>query len=113
MLRGPSRQIIGLKPSGQDDPEGQRASTILAAYFDAEEMRAFRQRIWRWQAVVALVAWLVEVTTPLLTVNGLVSTWLALLAAAIVAAVAEWRAANILRALIESNGARRVEAGPS
>lgn len=110
MFRGLSRQIVGLKPSGQDDRGEQRTSTLLAAYFNAEDLHSFRQLLWRRLAVIAVVAWLVDTMMPLSAGDGLPMLYVALLAAAVIAAVAEWRAANTLRRLIESSGARSVEA---
>jgi hypothetical protein len=93
-----------LKACGPDDRDGQRAASVLAAYFNAEQTRAFRQLLWRRLLAGAVFAWLIEATTPLLPGTGLVVALLAFGAAAIAAAVAEWRAETTLSALIDSQG---------
>ena len=108
-----TRHVVELRACGPDDPDGQRAASVLAAYFNAEHTRAFRQLLWRRLALGAAVAWLIEATTPLLPRAGLVVALLVLGAAATAAAVAEWRADNTLRALINFQSARKVEMDPS
>jgi len=102
-----TRLDIDLKACDANDPGGHRAASVLAAYFHAAHTRAFRQLLWRRLAVVAVVAWLIEATTPLLPGSDLVVALLALGAVAVAAAIAEWRAENALRAL--SEGARKVD----
>jgi hypothetical protein len=94
--------MIELEGCGPDDPDGQGAASVLAAYFDAEHMRAFRQLLWRRLAIGALVAWLVATLTTLLPTSDLIVALLACAAAATAAAVAEWRAKATLRMLIDS-----------
>jgi hypothetical protein len=110
---GATNHVIELEACGPDDPDGQRAASVIAAYFDAEQMRAFRQRLWRRLAIGAVIAWLIEATTPLLPRPGLIVALLACGAAATAAAVAEWRADRTLRSLINFDGARSVEIDPS
>jgi hypothetical protein len=86
---------------------------VLAAYFNAEHTRASRQLLWRWLAAVAVGAWLIEATTSLLPEASLVAALLALGAVAFASAVAEWRAENTLRALIDSHAMRTVQAESS
>ena len=112
-MGGATSHVVELKACGPDDPDGERAASVLAAYFNAEHTRAFRQLLWRRLAVGAVVAWLIEATTPLLPRAGLVVALLVLAVTATAAAVAEWRADNTLRALIHFQGARKVEVDPS
>ena len=107
-MGGATSHVVELKACGPDDPDGQRAASVLAAFFNAGHTRAFRQLLWRRLALGAAVAWLIEATTPLLPRTGLVVALLGLGAAATAAAVAEWRADNTLRALINFQGARTV-----
>ncbi len=112
-MGGGTKHIVELKACGPDDPDGRRAASVIAAYFNAEHMRVFRQRLWRRLAIGAVIAWLIEAMTPLLPRTGLIVALLACGAAATAAAVAEWRADKTLRALINFDGARRVEIDPS
>jgi hypothetical protein len=102
IMRRARRQVVDLNACGPDDPDGQRAASLLAAYFNAEHARAFRQLVWRRLALGGVVAWLIEMTTPLLPRPGLLVALLAFGAAATAAAMVEWRAENTLRALIDS-----------
>ena len=106
-MRSDARHDIELNACGPEDPDGHRAASVLAAYFTAERTRAFRRLLWRRLAAGALIAWAIEATTPFLPRSGLVVTLLAFGAAAAVAAVAEWRAENALRALTQ--GLRKVD----
>jgi hypothetical protein len=110
-MGGPTRLDIELKACDANDPGGHRAASVLAAYFRAEHARAFRQLLWRRLAVVAVVAWLIEATTPFLAAPDLVVALLALAVVATAAAIAEWRAENTLRAL--ANAARKVDWRPT
>jgi O-antigen ligase len=101
-MRDAKRQLIELQACGPADPDAQRAASVLAAYFKAEQKRAFRQILWPRLALGAIVAWVVEAITPLLTEAALVAALLAFVAAAAAVAVSEWRAGNALRALIQS-----------
>jgi hypothetical protein len=91
-----------LEGCGPDDPDGQGAASVLAAYFDVEHMRAFRQLLWKRLAIGALAVCLVATLTTLLPTSDLVVVLLACAAAATAAAVAEWRAKATLRMLIDS-----------
>ena len=53
---GATRQMIELEGCGPDDPDGLGAASILAAYYNAEHMRTFRQVLWRQLAIGAAVA---------------------------------------------------------
>jgi hypothetical protein len=110
-MGGPTRLDVELKACDANDPGGHRAASVLAAYFRAAHARAFRQRLWRRLAVVGVVAWLIEATTPLLPRPDLVIALLALAAVATAAAIAEWRAENTLRALAKN--ARTVDWRPT
>jgi hypothetical protein len=83
---------IGQCAGGVHDPEGVRTATIVAAYFEAEQARATRRRVWRVAAVAVLVVWAVNVITPFLTpVDEVFGA--ALLAGAVLASgITEWRA---------------------
>ena len=107
-VRSATRQIE-LTTFGPGDRDGHHAASVLAAYFDVEHTRAFRQLLWRRLAVAAVVASLVEAMTSLLPRTGLLAALMVFAAAALVAAAAEWRAENTLRRLIASRAVRAVE----
>jgi hypothetical protein len=111
IVGGRTRLDIELKACDANDPRGHRAASVLAAYFRAAHARAFRQLLWRRLAVAAVVAWLIEATTPLLPRPDFVVALLSLAAVAAAAAVAEWRAEHTLRAL--ANRARTVDWRPT
>lgn len=87
----PPKQI---NASGPDDPEGRRTAAVLAAYFHAEHMKAFRLLLWRRLGVVATIWFLVGVTTNFLSNKALVVGLAAVGAFAAWAAIVEWRAAG-------------------
>ena len=97
---GPSTQIVELKACGQDDPDGRRAASVLAAYFYAQQTRMFRQRLWGRLALCAGGAWLIEAMTPLLPQAGLLIALVLVGAVGTRAAVVEWRARKALTALL-------------
>jgi hypothetical protein len=103
--------MVELTPGGVDDPDGQHAASMLAAYFNVEHTRAFRRMLWRWLAVATVAASLVEAIAPLLSGPGLLVA-LITFAAAATAAAAEWRAENTLRRLVACQ-LRTVERGAS
>jgi hypothetical protein len=94
------RQSCELRAGGADDPDASRAATVLAAYFDAEQARAWRRLVWRAVAVGGLAGWALAVTTSALTPVDLVFGAGLLGAPAITSALAEWRALKKLGALI-------------
>ena len=97
-----SKQVIELPACGPDDPDGRRAAIVLGAYVHAEQAQVFRRLLWRRLAVIALVAWILEATTPLLPQTVFVISFLAFGAIGVTAAVAEWRTQKRLRALLDS-----------
>ena len=99
----PPKQIIELKAGGRDDPDGTRTAAVLAAYFHAEHMQAFRRLLWRRLGVVATVWFLVGVTTEFLSKNALVVGLAVLGAVAAWVAIVEWRAAERLNTLLAEN----------
>ena len=94
------RQSCELRAGGVDDPDASRAATVLAAYFDAEQARAWRRLVWRAVAVGGLAGWTLAVTTSALTPVDLVFGAGLLGAPAITSALAEWRARKKLATLI-------------
>jgi hypothetical protein len=94
------RQSCELRAGGVDDPDASRAATVLAAYFDAEQARAWRRVVWRAVAVGGLAGWILSVTTSVLTPVDLVLGAGLLGAPAITSAPAEWRARKKLGTLI-------------
>ena len=104
-----SKQIVELTACPMDDPEALRAAAVLAAYFNAEQTRAFRRLIWPRLAVGTAIAWFVEALTPMLPKVDFVAALLACGAVAIAAAIAEWRAESALLTLIASEGLRQAE----
>jgi hypothetical protein len=99
----PSRQIFELKAGGPDDPDGTRTAAVLAAYFHAEHMKAFRQLLWRRLGVLATVWFLVGITTEILSKNALFVGLGVMGAVAAWAVVVEWRAAERLSRLVPEN----------
>src|SRR5262245_32075008 len=99
MVEG-SRQVVEVPAFSADDPGGEVASSVLAAYFDVEQEHAMRRRLWPAIACCALIAWFVEATTKLLSQNGLLVTLAALAAIASASLISERRAEKKLRALI-------------
>lgn len=97
------KQIIELRSGGSDDPDGTRTAAVLAAYFHAEHMKAFRRLLWRRLGVVAIVWFLVGMTTGFLSKNALVVGLAVLGAVAARAAIVEWRAAERLNTLLAEN----------
>lgn len=96
------RQIVELQACGPDDPDGLRTASALSAYFAAEHAQIFRRLMWRRLAVIALIAWLLEATTSLLSGTVLLATFVVLGAIAIAAAIDEWRAQQKLQALLDA-----------
>src|SRR5262245_26241393 len=95
---------IGQRAGGVRDPETLRTATIVAAYFEAEDARATRRRVWRAVAVAGLTVWAVSVSTPVLThVDEVFGA--ALLATAVLASgVTEWRARRKLWSTTRAGG---------
>jgi hypothetical protein len=93
-------QIIELKAGGPDDADGLRTAAVLDAYFHAEHMRAFRRLLWRRLAMIAIVWFLVGITTEILSKNALFVGLGLLGGVAAWAAVVEWRAAERLNRLV-------------
>lgn len=99
----PPQRFIELKAGGPDDPDGSRSAAVLAAYFHAEHMKAFRQLLWRRLAIGALGWLLVGMTTDLLSRNALVVGLGLFVVVAAWAAVVEWRAGKRLVAVLDAN----------
>ena len=97
-----SRTVVELKACGRDDPDGSRAAAVLAAYFEAEHALAFRRRLWRRLAILA-VAWGL-VAAFLLPGGVLIGGLLIIAAAAGYAVVLEWRTTSRLNGLIDEHG---------
>jgi len=94
------RQSYELRAGGGDDPDASRAATVLAAYFDAEQARAWRRLVWRAVAIGGLAGWALAFTTSALTPVDLAFGAGLLGAPAITSALAEWRARKKLGTLI-------------
>jgi hypothetical protein len=101
-------QWCGVRAGGLDDPDASRAAALIGAYFDAEQARACRRRVWRLVALGALIAWTLIVTTSALTIIDLVFGATLLGAAAVASAVAEWRARKKLEVLWDPACARGI-----
>ncbi|MES1256319.1 MAG: hypothetical protein ABUS56_11955 [Acidobacteriota bacterium] len=85
---------------GPGDPDGARAAALLCAYFEAEDARLARRRVWRTVAVGGLAVWAFDTVTPILNRVDL-AFGLSLVAGAVVASGAtEWRARRALGALV-------------
>ena len=73
---------------------------MLAAYFHAEHMKAFRRLLWHWLALVTVI-WLVVATMTNLIPTNVWPVGLGVLGiAAVGAAVVEWRAAKRFSGLL-------------
>jgi hypothetical protein len=102
-----TRRFVELEAGGPDDPDGMRTATVLSAYFHAEQMRAFRQVLWRGLSVAAAI-WLVAgATTSVLSRPAMITGLSLIVAAAICAAVLEWRAGCRLNELLGPPGLTR------
>jgi len=95
-----SRQVVEVPAFSEDDPDGALASSVLAAYFDVEQEQTMRRRLWPAIAICALIAWLIEATTSLLSQNALFITLVALGVIASGSLISERRAEKKLRQLI-------------
>ena len=95
-----SRHFIELKTCDRDDPDGRRAASVVAAYFNVEHAQAFRRLLWRQAAVLVVLTLVVSASTSLVPRRGLFIALLTLAAIVAVAAIAEWRATRTLRALL-------------
>jgi hypothetical protein len=93
---GLTKKVVELKAGGPNDPNGERAASVLAAYFNAAETRTFRRLLWRRLVLGAVAAWLIEAATPLLPRAGLLIVLLACAVVGATAAIAEWRAHKAL-----------------
>jgi hypothetical protein len=100
-----SRLVFELQAGGPDDADGSRTAAVLTAYLYAEQMRTFRQLLWpRLGALGA--GWLILGSlTSLFSRTAFVGGILSLLAVAIVAAIAEWRASEHLSELLRVHSA--------
>ena len=96
-----SRQIIELKAGGPEDPDRSRAAAVLAAYFHAEHVRTSRQLLWRRLALVGIGWVLAETLLPAISGTAFVGGLAVLLTVGSGAAVAEWRASERLKDLLE------------
>ena len=103
----PSRRAIELTAGGPDDPDASRAAAVLSAYLQAEHMRAFRQLLWRRLAALAGVWSLLGVLSSLFTRGAIIGGLALFAAAAILAAVVEWRASERLVDLLRARDAKR------
>jgi hypothetical protein len=89
-----------LEAGGPDDPDGSRTATVLSAYLDAENTRAFRQRLWKRLAMAAL-GWLIIATTfSALSYTPAFIGSLVIAGTAVRAAVLEWLADKRLSGLL-------------
>lgn len=97
---GNPQPYIVLRPHSVSDPDGSRTAQTLQAYVTLAEARAFRKLLCRRLVLLALVAWLLEATTPGLSRIGLAASlaFFTLIGAA--AALGEWRAEKRLSTLI-------------
>jgi hypothetical protein len=84
-----TRHFVELTACSSDDPDGSRTATILSAYLHAEQMTAFRRRLWQRLAILASVWSAVALTTSVLSrgattaffgIVGAVACWAAVLA---------------------------------
>jgi hypothetical protein len=102
-----SPQVFELEACGPDDPDGSRTATILSAYLDAENTRAFRQRLWKRLAIAAL-GWLVIATTfSAFSYTRAFIGSLVIAGTAVWAAVLEWLADKRLSGLLADRGSQR------
>ena len=99
------KQMIQMTACAPGDEDGHRAALALTAYFNAEDARALRQRLWPRLAFAAVIACVVEATTSLLTRSGFLVSLVGLVVAAVAAAVAKWDAEGTLREVMASQGA--------
>jgi len=101
-----SQQIIELKAGGPEDPDRSRAAAVLAAYFHAEHVRSVRQLLWRRLALAGLAWVLAETLMPAISGAAFVGGLAVLLTVGGGAAVAEWRASEQLKDLLEGPAKR-------
>jgi Flp pilus assembly protein TadB len=95
------REVVELKACGPEDPDGSKTAAVLGAYFEAEHARAFRRLLWLRLAVAAIVWVLIGTTTSLIGLSAVFAGLTVIGAAAVFAAIVEWRAERRLSALNE------------
>jgi hypothetical protein len=91
-------RVVELRAGDTDDPDASRAAAVLAAYFEAEEARNSRRLLWRLLAIVGLIVWVLEASTPFVPRATLLVIVVVLAGVAVSAALEQWRAEHNLRA---------------
>lgn len=98
----PPVEPIEVRGCGPNDPDGARASAILNAYIDAEQVHVFRWLLWRSFTIIAVVAWALEAFTPVLPGIALVVVALLLGTGAVAAFVWDRRTQHTLQSLLDA-----------
>jgi hypothetical protein len=97
------RRFVELQAYGPDDPDGSYTAAVVAAYFEAERIRAACRVLWPRLAGVAIIWVVLAMTPPHLSSRVLAVGLLIVGVAAVRVAARQWRARTKLTRLLESH----------
>ena len=95
--------VVHLHAEGNDDADRRDMAAILAAYFEAEQARAFRRVLWKRLGVVALLAIMFEAMTRLMSATVLAGFFAFVCGTGLVGGMVNWRAHRKLVRLVDEH----------
>lgn len=93
--------VVHLHAEGNDDADRRDMAAILAAYFEAEQARAFRRVLWKRLGAIALLALVFEAMTRLMSATVLVGFFIFVCGTGLVGGMVNWRAHRKLWRLVD------------
>jgi hypothetical protein len=97
--------VVHVHAESNDDADGRDMAAILAAYFEAEQARAFRRLLWTRLATAALVAIVFEGLTRFLSAGTLVAFFALVCGTGFAGGVVNWWAHRRLERLVDKHSA--------
>ena len=99
--------VVHIHAEGNDETDQRALSTIVAAYFEAEQARVFRQLLWKRLGAIALVALMFDAITRLISASTLAAFFALECGTAVVGAVVNRQAHRRLRRIVSEHSDRR------
>ena len=95
--------VVHLHAEANDDADRRDMAAILAAYFEAEQARAFRRVLWKRLGVVALLALVFEAMTRLMSATVLAAFFAFVCGTGLIGGMVHWRAHRKLSRLVDEH----------
>ena len=95
--------VVHLHAEGDDDADRRDMAAILAAYFEAEQARAFWRVLSKRLGAVALIALVFEAMTRLMSAIVVIGFFALVCGTGLVGAMVYWRAHRKLRRLVDEH----------